>query len=260
MPSADANEPRDDGAPPVDADAGADVDGDTSASEPSTAAVGDDQATTEPAPAEPPKPRRFAWAHRFEPLDIRVFHFLNRTCRGWLGDLVFGYPSWIGSGYILYPLILVVLLIVGADSPLVVTAFFAIVSQAIIGPPVTFVKRRVVKRGRPWARFEHDVKAGRMPDIYTPFERYSANSFPSGHSCSVMSTVVIAAWLYGPWYWLLLLIAVPSAMGRAYIGVHWPSDVAVGATWGVVSTQAVLWLYEVFILELLPDGLKLYPA
>ncbi|HEX6722044.1 MAG TPA: phosphatase PAP2 family protein, partial [Burkholderiaceae bacterium] len=65
-------------------------------------------------------------------------------------------------------------------------------------------------------------------------------SFPSGHTLHAVSFAIVlgyhfpwAAWIAGPF---ALLIAA----SRMVLGLHYPSDVAVGAAIGVVSAVAVL--------------------
>ena len=87
-----------------------------------------------------------------------------------------------------------------------------------------------VDRLRPWI----DVP-GLVPLItYEPF-----HSFPSGHTCAAFAAGVVWARLL-PWFWLKLpILASAFLMGfsRMYVGVHYPSDVLVGA---LVGTFAAL--------------------
>lgn len=68
-------------------------------------------------------------------------------------------------------------------------------------------------------------------------------SFPSGHACSSLAAANV--WwrtLKRRWLKILLLVlAVLMALSRLYVGVHYPSDVLVGALVGTVGGQLV-WL------------------
>ena len=78
-----------------------------------------------------------------------------------------------------------------------------------------------------------------LPELQANFQRYS---YPSGHAGSSMVTyaaLTIIAWRAPKARWIALGIAliviIGVGFGRAYLGVHWPSDVLagylLGATW-----------------------------
>ena len=89
------------------------------------------------------------------------------------------------------------------------------------------VLKRVVRRRRPHASGLRVLDA-------TP----SDLSFPSAHAASTTAAAVAAAPLVGT----LLTAPVAAAMllARMLLGVHYPSDVSVGAALGVVSARMVL--------------------
>lgn len=72
-------------------------------------------------------------------------------------------------------------------------------------------------------------------------------SFFSGHASSSMvaSTFVVLTlkdkypWIYGVYIWPLLFI-----MSRIYVGVHYPSDLLVGALVGLTFAFIFFWLYN----------------
>ncbi len=63
------------------------------------------------------------------------------------------------------------------------------------------------------------------------------NSFPSGHSTAIFSVATVIALTF-PW---LAIIAFPLALtvglSRIYLGLHYPSDVIVGAGIGVIFAE-----------------------
>lgn len=66
-------------------------------------------------------------------------------------------------------------------------------------------------------------------------------SFPSGHACSSLAAANV--WwrtLDRTWLKLLLLLfAILMALSRLYVGVHYPSDVIVGAFVGTMGGQLI---------------------
>jgi undecaprenyl-diphosphatase len=94
------------------------------------------------------------------------------------------------------------------------------------------LKNRLV-RERPYVN-HHDILCGTAP-----LDKYS---FPSGHTLHAVSFTILL-WSFEP---LLLMIAAPFAIlvaaSRVILGLHYPSDVIVGAAIGatLASTGLVL--------------------
>jgi membrane-associated phospholipid phosphatase len=78
----------------------------------------------------------------------------------------------------------------------------------------------------------------------------NGSSFPSGHAVAGMAFYPLLGWILLrsrglPWmgYALGAAIGVFIGVGRLYVGVHWPSDVAAGWALGAaLSIGAVRWL------------------
>lgn len=70
-----------------------------------------------------------------------------------------------------------------------------------------------------------------------------SNSFPSGHSASSMSVITVLVSEFRTHklaVCLLIAFAVLVGFSRIYVGVHYPLDVIVGATVGLISGVVVL--------------------
>ena len=83
----------------------------------------------------------------------------------------------------------------------------------------------IVRRPRPYIMYEGDLMSVTTePDP----------SFPSGHSVMAFSTATSLSLLYPRWYVIAPSFLWASAVGysRLYLGVHYPSDVLVGALIG----------------------------
>lgn len=69
------------------------------------------------------------------------------------------------------------------------------------------------------------------------------NSFPSGHSAASMSVITVLVSEFRSHkiaVIILIAFAVLVAFSRVYVGVHYPLDVIVGATVGIISGVVVL--------------------
>lgn len=104
----------------------------------------------------------------------------------------------------------------------------ALARLAITGPLALIAKRQ-----RPF------VKLGFTP----PFVPLTSGSFPSGHTSALfaVSTIVfLADPLWGAAYFALSSLV---ALGRVFIGVHWPLDIFAGVLIGLGSGYLAHWLF-----------------
>jgi membrane-associated phospholipid phosphatase len=105
---------------------------------------------------------------------------------------------------------------------------------ALLGPfaiGLNYVVKLIVKRPRP-------VLEGLPPLGGAP----SSLSFPSAHATSAFA-VATAMTRVEPLGALTFLLALALALGRPYLGMHYPSDVLAGAVLGIALGLVIpLWL------------------
>lgn len=145
----------------------------------------------------------------------RALRALFRTVSRW-GDGAFWYllmasmPLWLGRA-------------AGARAALHMLAVGA------VGLVLYKLLKRTLVRERPFIGLIGIECA--MP----PLDRYS---FPSGHTLHAVAFTVLAVG-YVPWLaWLLVPFAVLVAASRVVLGLHYPSDVVVGALLGAALAAA----------------------
>lgn len=68
---------------------------------------------------------------------------------------------------------------------------------------------------------------------------YMLHSFPSGHSATAASLVVVACYLMPRFKWLWLVLGLLIAISRIFVGAHYPSDVIAGWTVGLIFSVMV---------------------
>jgi undecaprenyl-diphosphatase len=94
------------------------------------------------------------------------------------------------------------------------------------------------------------LSARPRPALWPPLLPASGYSFPSGHAVAGMAFYPLLGWLLlrarglrAAGYALGVLVGAFIGVGRLYLGVHWPSDVAAGWALGAAfSLAATRWL------------------
>ena len=110
-------------------------------------------------------------------------------------------------------------------------AFQAAVALLLSHLIVQLVKRRVI-RERPCTQLTLDSLVV-VPDKF---------SFPSGHSCAIMSVAFVHAVAY-PWLaWPLFLLSTMVGISRVRLGVHYPGDVVAGQAIAIATGVLVMGL------------------
>jgi undecaprenyl-diphosphatase len=102
---------------------------------------------------------------------------------------------------------------------------------------VIYSLKFLIQRQRPFLFLEMASKLSKGPgEILDP-------SFPSAHAdFSFMMATLLAAW--SPRYWIIFfIIAGFVSWTRIYLGVHYPTDVIVGALLGYGITRAYIFFY-----------------
>ncbi|MEK7105410.1 MAG: phosphatase PAP2 family protein [Patescibacteria group bacterium] len=175
-------------------------------------------------------------------IDEKISHKLD----GWLdndpegqalGIFAAKYLLWafLGAAIIVYPWIN------KTNEGAVIYDLFLILS-ALAAHLITFLLSFVVRRKRPYET---------SPDTWHLPIRIYTSSFPSGHA-----TIAFAVAMFLVWYWhpslliavVLYAIAAIVAIARVIVGVHYVTDVIVGAVIGTGVGYLSLRLLEKLLL------------
>ncbi len=169
-------------------------------------------------------------------LDHQLFFAINNGWKFGLNDLWLGYATWLGNGWITFPL--AILLLVLLDRQHWKTNLLALVAAGIVGGVALNFLKVAVHSPRPLDFFRPDILAGRAY-INVMFEPLYANSFPSGHTQTAFTVATVLAWASARArklnFWSGAAIfagAVIVGLSRIYCGAHFPSDVVGGAVLG----------------------------
>ncbi len=192
----------------------------------------------EPPPSEDPP----------SPLDVRVLRgiydadgpLMSATMRGanWTSGKTFiaAAPAmWLGT------------LALGGSDPDYRPAYRLTLSEAgAIG--LVFALKNAIRRPRPYAAHPDILpRSAGHPSAVDPF------SFPSGHAAVSFALATSLSLSYPEWYVVAPAMgwAVAVSVSRPWLGVHYPSDVLIGAAMGSGVALLVAALDDVIT----PDGL-----
>ena len=166
-------------------------------------------------------PRVMAWFQRADAAEYRLCLNINRLSRRPRVRRLFCVVSRLGDGVFWYTLMLLLPAIYGQAGllPMLRMALVGVVGLALYK-----TLKRYLNRERPYISL-HGVEAG-MP----PLDRYS---FPSGHTLHAVSFSTVVCASFPELAWLCVPFAALVAASRVVLGLHYPSDVAVGATLGM---------------------------
>ncbi|MCI8670189.1 MAG: phosphatase PAP2 family protein [Lachnospiraceae bacterium] len=166
-------------------------------------------------------------------LDGSVLLWLQNNLRNEILTPFFQAVTWLGDKGKIWILVTIVLLISKKTRSIGIMSAFALIFASVFN---NIILKGFFDRTRPY-----DVVEG----LTSVIGSMKSSSFPSGHtSSSFAAATVLFHGLPRRYGILFMVLAALIAFSRMYLGVHYPSDVAVGALTGIASGLAVIFLYN----------------
>jgi undecaprenyl-diphosphatase len=103
---------------------------------------------------------------------------------------------------------------------------------------VNYPLKRVFRRRRPFVAFVHARVLGPQPRDH---------SFPSGHTAAAFAGALLFGQHAPAWAPLFYALATVIGFSRIYLGVHYPSDVVIGAAIGSLLAGGYLALLRMLL-------------
>ena len=160
---------------------------------------------------------------RFDHAEYRLCRRLNRGIQHTWVRVLFTTASRLGDGVIWYALMLALPLLYGAEGLRVAAIMLA---TGVVGLALYKILKRTFVRERPFIRHAGISLAG------APLDRYS---FPSGHTLHAVAFTWQACVAFPELTVVLLPLALAIAASRVVLGLHYPTDVLVGALLGAIT-------------------------
>jgi undecaprenyl-diphosphatase len=163
-------------------------------------------------------------------------HRLMRRANNWHA------PRWVrlwmivatrgGDGWLWYAMGLAILLFGG---PQRFAALIAAAMAAAAGSAIFLLVKRKTRRRRPCHLKPHCWAKLLPPDQF---------SFPSGHTITAFAVAISFGLFYPTLFWGLLFCAVSIGVSRILLGMHFLSDVVVGAAIGIGLAYLAFMIYS----------------
>ncbi|KUO58943.1 MAG: hypothetical protein APF84_05670 [Gracilibacter sp. BRH_c7a] len=91
--------------------------------------------------------------------------------------------------------------------------------------------KKFLPRLRPYMKLEN---------VHIGHKVYKDPSFPSGHSTAAFCSATALSTVFPGYIILFFTVAALVAVSRVYLGMHYPSDVTVGAIIAIAVTQMII--------------------
>ena len=155
-------------------------------------------------------------------IDLAIFYFINHSLSTGFLDKFFSTITDVNKWYIAYLILAGIAFFKGGirGKILVIGLILLIIVTDQTG-------YRILK-----VLFERVRPCRAISDAITPLGCSGGYSFPSNHALNNFAAATFISRLFPNYKWVVFIVAALIALSRVYLGVHYPSDILVGALIG----------------------------
>ena len=155
-------------------------------------------------------------------------------------DVIMLFFTYIGEVGVIWIVLAVILLFFSKTRKCGIYLAIALILDALL---VNLLIKNIVKRERP---FEYSEK---LKDyiLYLKYKLPKDYSFPSGHTAVSFCASTVLTYFYKKKAIPAIIVTIIIALSRLYIGVHYPTDVLLGAIIGVVIGVGSIFISNYFL-------------
>jgi undecaprenyl-diphosphatase len=178
-------------------------------------------------------------------LDQTIFLLINRTLQNPVFDQVMPALSnkWLGF------------VVVGVVVPCLFLRYgrrvWPVIALAVLAVALSDLGAGLIKHA-----FQRIRPCHVIPDVHLLAGCTRSFSMPSNHASNMFALAGVVGGLLPAWRWVLLPVAGGVAYSRVYLGVHYPSDVLIGAICGAVLGYGLVLLAK----RILPASWTMVPV
>jgi undecaprenyl-diphosphatase len=166
----------------------------------------------------------------WQAVDLNTFYLINKGLSNMIFDIIMPWLTHIGDFWAGWIFILIIIIInrKPIERGLRLGLFLSIIYGLVSGSQL--IIRHLANRPRPF--LDHDV----IVRFLCPTDP----SFPSGHAVTAFMIAVILSFQFPKYKYVFYFLACLVSFSRVYLGVHYPSDVIVGALIGYGITKLLI--------------------
>jgi undecaprenyl-diphosphatase len=157
-------------------------------------------------------------------IDLSIFYFINHTLSNPIFDKFFPFITNVKSWYLAYIILWGILVSKGGK----------IGKIASIGIILLIATSDQLSSNLLKNLFERIRPCNFLDDVNVLVHCSRSYSFPSSHAVNNFAVAMYFYMIYPKLKWILFPVAFLVAFSRPYVGVHYPSDILAGGTFGVL--------------------------
>jgi membrane-associated phospholipid phosphatase len=166
-------------------------------------------------------------------LDIDTFRLIHEAGSNALFDKIMPFIS--GNAFFFPALVLGLLLICKGRSRGIICILMLALAVGLCDGWICRLIKEVVARPRPFLT---------LNDVHVLIGKGGSFSMPSSHAANWFAATMVMAVYFRRSLWFMLPAACLVSYSRVYNGVHYPSDVLIGALVGAGFAAAILWVTD----------------